>query len=154
MAKPIKNIKKYEMSREEQVDQDVAEVREAVADNKDAILKGIKLLKALDEGGTLDSAYAFTKTKKEALGNIVEEISKEQYTPLLQNLPELVFLLGEIDIKAVRDFSSRVNQGFEEMESGSSEQKTSFLDVAKALKDPEINKSVTMLLQFLKGMGR
>ncbi|MFC3014972.1 DUF1641 domain-containing protein [Virgibacillus litoralis] len=28
------------------------------------------------------------------------------------------------------------------------------MDLLKALKDPEINRSVTMLLQFLRGMGR
>ncbi|MBH0228894.1 DUF1641 domain-containing protein [Halobacillus yeomjeoni] len=154
MAKPISNIKKYEKTHEEEIDQNVAEVKAAVSDNKDAILKGIQLLKALEEGGTLDTAYAFTKKKKEALGYVVEEISKEQYTPLLKNLPELIFLLGEIDVKALREFSSKLNQGLEQMDTGASEEKTGFLDLAKALKDPEINRSITMLLQFLRGMGR
>jgi uncharacterized protein YjgD (DUF1641 family) len=154
MAKSITSIKRYEKTRNEQVESDVAEVKEAVADNKEAILKGIDLLQALNEGGTLDSAYAFTKTKKEALENVVQEISKERYTHLLENLPELIFLLGEVDVKAIRDLSNRLNQGLEAMESDGPEEKTSFFDLAKALKDPEINRSVTMLLQFLRGMGR
>ncbi|ARI77709.1 DUF1641 domain-containing protein [Halobacillus mangrovi] len=154
MAKSITKIKKYEKTREEQVESDTAEVREAVADNKEAILKGINLLQALNEGGTLDTASAFTKTKKEALENVVQEISKDRYTPLLENLPELIFLLGEIDVKALRDLSNRLNQGLEAMNADGPEQKTSIFDLAKALKDPEINRSITMLLQFLRGMGQ
>lgn len=154
MAKRMTNIKKYQRTREEQVEKDVQEVKEAVADNKDAILKGIDLLKAMQETGTLDTAAAFTRSKDETLANVVKEIDKDQYEPLLRNLPELVFLLGEIHVSGVRDLSSRLNNGIESMEKQGTTDKTSFLDLAKALKDPEINRSVTMLLHFLKGMGK
>lgn len=154
MAKAITKIKRYEVSREDQIEQDVREVKEAVADNKDSLLKGIELLKALDNGGTLDSVTAFVKAKDEALANVVKEIDKDQYEPLLRNLPELVFLLGEINVSGIRELSSRLNHGLEAMEGEGTTDKTSFLDLAKALKDPEINRSITMLLHFLKGMGR
>ncbi|MFD2924065.1 DUF1641 domain-containing protein [Halobacillus naozhouensis] len=154
MAKSIRSVKPMEVPREEQIEKDVSEVKEAVADNKDAILKGIKLLKALEEGGTLDSAYAFTKKKKEALGYVANELNKEQYTPLIENLPELVFLLGELDVKSLRELTDRVNQGIEQMNTEDPAKKTSVFDLAKALKDPEINRSITMMMQFLKGMGR
>lgn len=154
MAKPITTIKKYKVSREEQVERDVHDVKEAVADNKDAILKGIDLLQALEKEGTLDSLTAFVKAKDEAVANVVKEIDKDEYEPLLRNLPELVFLLGEINVRGLRDLSSRLNHGLEAMEEEGTTDKTSFLDLAKALKDPEINRSITMLLHFLKGMGK
>lgn len=154
MSKPITDIKKYTISREEQIENDFEEVKEAVADHKDSILKGMKLLQALDEGGTLDTAYAFTNAKHEAIKNIVEEISKEQYTPLLENLPEIVFLLGDLDVKGIREMSSRLNHGLEAMENMEPNQKTNFMDLAKALKDPAVNQSITMMLQFLRGMGQ
>ncbi|RWZ60825.1 DUF1641 domain-containing protein [Halobacillus fulvus] len=154
MAKPITGIKRQTVSYEEQVEKDIHEVREAVADNKEAILKGIQLLKALNEGGTLDSAYAFTNAKHEALKNVVNEISKDQYTPLLENLPEVVFLLGDLNVKGLREVTNRLNNGIEEMERTPDDKKTNVLDLAKALKDPEINRSLTLLLQFLRGMGK
>lgn len=154
MGKPITGIKKYKITREEQLENDFTEVKEAVADNKEAILKGIQLLKGLEEEGTLDTAYAFTKAKNEALARFVEEISKDQYTPLLENLPSLIFLIGELDVNGMRDLTSRLNQGIEEMEHVSPEDKTSVLDLAKALKDPNVNHSLTLLLGFLRGMGR
>ena len=77
------------------------------------------------------------------------------YTGILENIPEIVYLLGDLDLKTVRDVTSKLNQGMEEMNAAaSSKEKTSVLDLAKALKDPEINRSITMLMNFLKGMGR
>ncbi|MGP4068351.1 DUF1641 domain-containing protein [Halobacillus sp. B29] len=155
MAKPITSIKKYEASREEQIEKDFEEVKAAIADNKTAILKGIDLLKALEESETLDAATAFTYKRKEILANIVEEINRDMYTGILENIPEIVYLLGDLDLKTVRDVTSKLNQGMEEMNAAaSSNEKTSVLDLAKALKDPEINRSITMLMNFLKGMGR
>ncbi|TGB05141.1 DUF1641 domain-containing protein [Halobacillus salinus] len=154
MGKAITNINRYSVSEEEKRDKDFAEVKEAVADNKDAILKGIQLLKALEEGGTLDTAYAFTNAKRTALERVVQEISKEQYTPLLENLPSLIFLIGELDVNGIRDLTKRLNKGIEEMEQVPSDEKSNVLDVMKALKDPDVNRSLTMMLGFLRGMGR
>ncbi|UOQ43268.1 DUF1641 domain-containing protein [Halobacillus salinarum] len=154
MAKPITSIKRYQVPREEQVENDVNEVKQAVADNKEAILKGIQLLSSLEEEGTLDAAYSFSKKKEQILANVVKELNREQYTPMLENIPELVFLLGEIDGKALRETMARFNRGLEEMESTDEDKKTSVFELAKSLKDPEINRSITMLMQFLKGMGK
>ncbi|MCP3026336.1 DUF1641 domain-containing protein [Halobacillus sp. A5] len=154
MAKSITNIKRLEIPKEEQQARDLEEVKEAVSENKDAILKGIKLLNALNETGTLDSAYALSHSKGKALKYIVEEISKDHYAQMLENIPEIVFMLGDLDVKTVRETTARVNEGIKEMNETGAEQKTKIIDLAKALKDPEINRSVTMLMQFLKGMGR
>ncbi|GGF12672.1 hypothetical protein GCM10010954_09280 [Halobacillus andaensis] len=154
MAKSITNIKRLEISKEEQQERDLQEVREAVTENKEAILKGIELLSALDEVGTLDTAYAFSHSKKKALKYVVDEISKDQYAQLLENLPEIVFMLGDLDVKTVRETTNRLNEGIKEMNDTAVDQKTTIFDLAKALKDPEINRSITMMMQFLKGMGR
>ncbi|MCA0969512.1 DUF1641 domain-containing protein [Halobacillus litoralis] len=154
MGKPITDIKRYTVTKEEKMESDLAEVKEAVAENKDAILKGIELLKALDEGGTLDTAQSFTNAKRTALERFVQEISKEQYTPLLENLPGLIFLVGELDVKGLRDLTTRLNQGIKEMERVPEDKKANIFEVFKALKDPNVNRSLTLLLGFLKGMGK
>ncbi|WP_431799644.1 DUF1641 domain-containing protein [Halobacillus andaensis] len=154
MAKSITNIKRMEIPKEKQHERDLQEVKEAVTENKEAILQGIKLLKSLNETGTLDTAYAFSQSKHKAIKYLVEEISKDHYAQMLENLPEIVFMLGDVDMKSVREATVRLNEGIQEMNSTDPEQKTSILDLAKALKDPEINRSVTLMMQFLKGMGR
>ncbi|GGC79330.1 hypothetical protein GCM10007216_07270 [Thalassobacillus devorans] len=153
MAKSMTNIKRMEVPKEVQVDRDMEEIKEAVSENKHAILEGIKLLKALDDADTLQALYALTNHRKDAMRLMAKELNKDQYSGVLENLTGFMFLLGELDVDAIRNLSDRVNRGLEETEK-EPESKTGFMDLAKALKDPEINRSVTMLMQFLKGMGR
>ncbi|WP_082234380.1 DUF1641 domain-containing protein [Halobacillus massiliensis] len=154
MGKAITNIKRLEIPKEEQLEKDYQEVKQALAENKDSILTAIELLKALNEGGTLDTARALVHSKKDALGYVVNEISKETYSPLLENLPELFYLLVELDVKSIREVTNRLNSGVEEMQKADLNDRTSVFDLAKSLRDPEINRSITMMMQFLKGMGR
>ncbi|WLR52918.1 DUF1641 domain-containing protein [Bacillus tianshenii] len=154
MAKAISNIKKMDVPKEIQVDKDVQEIKEALSENKEAVLKGIKLLRALDDGDTLDLLYALTKQKKEAIHNFSEELNRPQYSKIFENLPEMMFLFGELDLPAIRNITGRINEGLKTAEAESQSHKTSYMDLAKALKDPDINRSITMALYFLKGMGR
>ncbi|MBM7553018.1 DUF1641 domain-containing protein [Thalassobacillus pellis] len=155
MAKSLTTVKRMEVPKEVQVEKDVEEVKEAISENKEAILKGIKLLRALDDADTLQALTALTNHRKDAMGYLVKELNKPQYAKLLENLSGFAFLLGDIDVDAVRDMTGRINRGLEAAEQEDvSQEKTSYLDLAKALKDPDINRSVTMMLQFFKGMGK
>ncbi|WP_181349052.1 DUF1641 domain-containing protein [Thalassobacillus sp. CUG 92003] len=154
MGKPITNIKRMDIPEENKVEEDVQEVKEAVSANKESILKGIELLSALDEADALQAATAITKHRKEALGNLVKELNKPQYSKSVENIPELLFLFGEIDLDEVRKATERLNNGLHELQESSEEEKTSYFDLVKALKDPEINRSITLLMKFLKGMGK
>lgn len=153
MAKSMTNIKRMEIPKEVQIEKDVEEIKEALSENKHAILEGIKLLKSLDDADMLQAMYAITNHRKEAMGKLATELNKAQYSGVIENLTGFLFLLGDLDVDAIRNLSDRINRGMEETEK-EPESKTGFMDLAKALKDPEINRSVTMLMQFLKGMGR
>lgn len=130
------------------------EVSQAVSENKDAILKGIDLLATLNKSGSLDMANAFVKHKEDALENVMGELNKPQYSGTLENLSKLFLFIGELKVDELRYFADRLNNGMEVASTAEDSEKTSYMDLLKALKDPEINRSVTMLLQFLRGMGK
>ncbi|MFZ4453921.1 DUF1641 domain-containing protein [Salibacterium aidingense] len=154
MAEPISDIKRMEMSRQEKVEQDVQEVKEVVSANKESIVKGIELLSALEEADALEAATALTKKRKTLLNNVIKEIDKPKYTDALDTLPNLIFLLGDLDIEETRMLLQRLNNGLRETEGEKEQEETSYTDIVKSLKDPDINRSITLLLQFLKGMGK
>jgi len=154
MAEPITNIKRMEYSEEEIKDQHLDEVLTAVSNNKDAILKGIALLRTLDDNGMLDFTDALIKQRKAAMENIFSELNKPTYTGILENVSKLAFLLGDLDVEKLGEFTDRINQGMVETSISDPDEKASVMGLVKALKDPEINRSVTMILQFLRGMGR
>ncbi|WP_255259787.1 DUF1641 domain-containing protein [Lentibacillus sp. CBA3610] len=82
------------------------------------------------------------------------EINKRSIPTTLENLPRLLLLIGELNVKDLEQFAARLNHGVKEAAAAETSDKTSYMDLIKALKDPEINRSVTMLLQLLRGMGK
>ncbi|WP_164669236.1 DUF1641 domain-containing protein [Virgibacillus doumboii] len=154
MSEPISKIKRMEVPEEVAHEQNLDEVSKAVSENKDAILKGIDLLASLEKNGSLDMANAIVKHKEDALENIMGELNKPQYSGTLENIGKLFFLIGELKIDELQYFGDRLNRGLEVASTIEDAERTSYMDLLKALKDPEINRSVTMLLQFLRGMGK
>lgn len=154
MAKPISNVKRMEIPEEKIRQDNLEEVIDAVSENKEAILKGIDFLNTLNDNGMLDMTHALVKHKEDALENVMGELNKPQYTKTLENILQLVLFAGELRVNEMKDFAGRLNDGMEA--AGKSDQggKTSYFDLMKALKDPEINRSITMLMAFLKGMGK
>ncbi|WP_163970839.1 DUF1641 domain-containing protein [Oceanobacillus halotolerans] len=154
MAKPISTVKKLEIPEETKHEQHLDEVTKAVSENKEAILKGIELVSSLHESGALDFANALVKRREDALENIITEINKEQYASLLENMSKLVLYIGELNVDELYYFTERINDGIHEAAVASEDSQTSYLDLLRALKDPQINRSITMLLNFLRGMGK
>lgn len=143
-----------ELSAKAIEEQDLAEITAAVSEHKETILKGIDLLATLNESGALDAVNALIKHRKDALENIVGEMNKPQYASTLENMSDLLFLIGDLQMDQLSYFMERINDGMDEARVSAREEPTSYMGLMKALKNPEINRSITMLLGFLRGMGR
>jgi uncharacterized protein YjgD (DUF1641 family) len=82
-------------------------------------------------------------------------MDKPENTNTLKNLLLLSGSLGMINVKQLEPFLLKLNSGVARVaEYKDTEEKTGYFDILRSLKDPEINKSITILLQFLKGMGQ
>ncbi|HLR07760.1 MAG TPA: DUF1641 domain-containing protein [Bacillota bacterium] len=154
MAEAIRKIKRMDVPEEKIREDNVEDVVRKVSDNKDAILNGIDILATLHEQGMLDLLHALIKRKDDALENILTELNKPQYAESLKNIGQLVFLLGDIKLDEIQYFTDKINQGMAEASAVETDEITSYVALFKALKEPEINRSVTMLLHFLRGMGK
>lgn len=154
MAKAISKIKRMELSVAEVRARRVDRLQQQIADSGDSLHKAIELIQALDKAELLDMLTALVKHKDDALANVVREMNKDRYTSVLENASGFMFLLGELDVHHVRSITTRINQGLDYAHKAvEQEEKTSYLDLMRALKDPEINQGVTMMLHFLKGLG-
>lgn len=154
MSEQISKIKRMEVPEEDVQERNLEEVSKAVSENKDAVLKGIELLATLEKNGSLEMLDALVKRKEDALENVMGELNKPQYSGTLENISKLFFFIGELKVDELHYFAERLNRGMETASTAEDSRKTSYMDLLKALKDPEINRSVTMLLQFLRGMGK
>ena len=153
MAEPITKINRIQMSQGEIKQKDLQQVIDVVSENKDAIIKGIKLLTTIEKNGTLDFMNALVLHKEDALRNIMQELNKEQYAGTLENASDLMFLLGELDLRSIKRFMNKINEGMKEALTIDENDHTSYMGMLKALKEPEVNRSITMLLTLLRKVG-
>src|SRR5699024_12830503 len=97
---------------------------------------------------------AYIKKTEEAVNKITNDVIKEQYQGSLENLLTLFTMLATLNMNELSFFIERINRVMKDAIENDTFEKTSYMNVLTALKDPDINRSVTLLLQFLKGMGR
>ena len=99
MAERITQIKRMEKSDEQVKADNLNEVLDAISENKDSIMKAIRLVKVLDEAKLLDALSGGIKGRQVIINKFAVELNKDIYTGLLSNMASLVFLLGDLNVK-------------------------------------------------------
>lgn len=154
MAENIRKIKRMEIPPEKQKADALAEVTDAIAENKDVIIKAIRLMKVLDDAKILDASIGAVESRGFITGKFTKELRKEQYTGVLNNLAPLVFMIGKLNVPNLEDMLMKVNKGLENANQASPNQRTTVGSLVGLLKDEDANRSITYFLNILKGMSR
>ncbi|HIH8105373.1 TPA: DUF1641 domain-containing protein [Staphylococcus aureus] len=155
MAERISSkIRRLEKSEEQIKLESLNEVTEAIAANKDSILKAIKLIKTLDDAKLLDALNGAIRGRQVIINKFAVELNKDIYTGLLSNMASMVFLLGELNVSDLSDFLNKANKGLHVANQASPNAKTTIRSLLGVLKDDDMNRSLTYMLNMLKGMSR
>ena len=98
MAERISSkIRRLEKSEEQIKLESLNEVTEAIAANKDSILKAIKLIKTLDDAKILDALNGAVRGRQVIINKFTVELNKDIYTGLLSNMASMVFFIRRIE---------------------------------------------------------
>lgn len=154
MAERISKINRIEKSEEQIKAESLSEVTDAIAENKDSILKAINLVKALDDAKILDAMSGAVNGRGVIANKFAVELNKEQYTGLISNMASLVFLLGDLNVDDLTTMLNKVSKGLRVANQANPNQKTSITGLMGVLRDDEMNKSLTYMLNMLRGMSR
>lgn len=154
MAERITQIKRMEKSDEQVKADNLNEVLDAISENKDSIMKAIRLVKVLDEAKLLDALSGGIKGRQVIINKFAVELNKDIYTGLLFNMASLVFLLGDLNVKDLSEMLNRLNKGMHVANQASNHSKTNVRSLLGVLKDDDMNRSITYMLNLLKGMSR
>lgn len=154
MAERITEIKRLKKSPEQIKNENLNEVIDAIAENKDSILKAIRLINTLDEAKILDALNGGFKARQVIINKFAVELNKDIYTGLLSNMAQMVFLLGDLNVKDLSDMLNRLNKGLHVANQASPNARTSIRNLMGILKDDDMNRSLTYMLNLLKGMSR
>lgn len=66
----------------------------------------------------------------------------------------MVFLLGDLNVKDLSEMLNRLNKGLHVANQASPNARTSIRSLMGILKDDDMNRSLTYMLNLLKGMSR
>lgn len=152
MAEPIKRIERKPLSVEAEKKRDLEEIQHALTEHKTAILETIELLQGLHDRGILPLLNSLLAEGDKVLAIAMKEINKPQNSRVIENAVQLALMAGSLDLERLKPILDGVNAGLKEAAPQTDEQ-TSLLNLLKALRDPEVQRAVTILISFLKGMG-
>lgn len=154
MAKSITQIHTAQPSPEEQQARQLAELTQSVAQHGEALQQTLKLVQELHNSGALQMLQALLQAKEQVAEIAVHQMSKPAVTRTVNHAREAVGALGELDPAVTKQVVSGVVSGMERArESLERNEQVGMLDLWKAMRDPHVNKAVTALIGFLKGMG-
>ena len=155
MAEPIKNIQFKPVNEEGQRKRDLMEIEDALLANKDSMLEVLEIIGYLKNRGILDMVKGLLGQGDKVLDIAVNLANMPDNKNSIKNLLLLMGTIGMINVTQLEPILLKINAGIArvaEVEDKETE-KTSYLGMARALKDPEVNRSITLLLEFLRGMG-
>ncbi|MCM3730242.1 DUF1641 domain-containing protein [Fictibacillus nanhaiensis] len=155
MAKAIKKVYRLTVPEEEQRKNDLSEVEDALIKNKKAILQTLEIMNHMQEKGILSLLNGLFGQGDKVLDVAVKAMDKPENTNTMKNLLLLLGTLGMINVRQLEPFLLKIDAGIARVaEYKDTDEKTGYLDLVKSIKDPEVNRAITTLMQFLKGMGQ
>lgn len=154
MAERITKINRLEKSKEQLKLESLNEVTDAIVENKDSILKAIRIIKNLDDAKLLDVINGGIKGRQVIINKFATELNKDMYTGLITNLAPMVFMLGNLEVKELSQFLNKLNSGLHVANQASPNAKTTIRSLMSVLKDDDMNRSLTYMINLLKGMSK
>src|SRR6476620_10338064 len=154
MAQPIRKIKRFELTKEQKKEQSLESLLTEVVQNKDSLVETLDLLQELHNSGILDRINSLVKTKEKVAKIAVGQMTREPVTNLVNNAMAAGGVLTQMDPEMTKKLMGSVAKGLERAEQGlQSNSTTGMLDIMKALKDPDMNRAITFVMNLLKGIG-
>lgn len=155
MANPITDIKRLVVDEKTQQQNNLDEVDAAIADNKEAVLSAITLTRHLHDAGLLDILNGMLAQGEDVLNIAAKEINRPQNSDVIENSVGLALLIGTLDVDSLKVLTKKLNRGVQEATAVHAEEgPNNVFQLMKLLRDPEINRSISLLINFLKGMSR
>lgn len=149
MAKPITAFAKKEIE-----ENTIEQLAEHAAQNLDGLKQTIKLLQELHESGILEAVVSLVQAKEKVAKIAVGQMVRPPVTNMINNAMAAAGALTELDPAFTKKLVDGLSNGMKKAEDGlKNGDKAGVFDLVKALKDPDINRTILFGLNLLKGIG-
>lgn len=164
MAKAINRIERHVPTEAEIQAESLTQIIGAIAENKEAILKTIEIVKELNDAGMLDIADAALKNRTDIGVHGVKLINSLNVPPLIRNMFTLTQMVGKIDPMEMDRLLKAFGNGLTHLDDidptnkrdggdHTDNEPPSMLGLLKTMRDPNVRTTMAFGLHFLKAMG-
>ncbi|MGI2328174.1 DUF1641 domain-containing protein [Planococcus sp. YIM B11945] len=155
MATPITHIHRKQLSPEEVKQQKLSELETLLVQQDQALNKILEITGELNDSGILDAVRAMVKARENLTEIAVTQAGREPVVNLINNAMKAAAVLTAIDPNTTARLMNSVKSGLDEAEAQrNNPKKVGVVKLARALFDPDINRTIKFGLNFLKGMGK
>ncbi|KPV45200.1 DUF1641 domain-containing protein [Alicyclobacillus ferrooxydans] len=155
MAQPTTNIKYIEFTSEEQDIMALKELQAAVVERQEALERLLQVIQDLHESGIFDILHGLLVSKEKIAGILLEQILKPSVLGTVKNAMTAMGTVSKIDPNQLSTLTEALVSGLEAgQERLESNKKAGMFELAKALRDPGMNRALVLMLGFLQGLGQ
>lgn len=125
-----------------------------LTESADALRQVLELLRLLDERGFLRFSVDLLREEDRVVEVVSTRFRPEDLRRAVANLEVLVRTFRDIDPGTLGALARGVPAALQESRRAEGDRPMGLFEIASALRDPEVNRGVRMVLGFLRGIGR
>jgi uncharacterized protein YjgD (DUF1641 family) len=154
MAKAIRQIRKEVPNQQEEQQQAIADILKELADNREAIMGAIGILKGLQEMKVLETVGALLDQRNEVGAIAIQQINQPTMHNVIKNGIAAFKFLGSIQPSHLETIMEGVGIGLKRLsQTGQKGEKQSIWKMRRRLRSPKIRAAMTTMVDFMEGMG-
>ncbi len=154
MAKAIKQIKKEIPTPEQEQSQAINDIIAAVANNREAILSTIGIIKHLQDIGVLDTLNGLLEKRVDVGVIAIQQINQPSMHNTIKNGMNTFKFLGQLNPEQLQIILNGVSRGLGKFgEKIDKNEKASLWRLGNSIRNEEVRTSLNTMLGFLEGMG-
>lgn len=154
MASPSTRIQKSEPSPADRNRESLQQLAENAALHSSALTGLLRLAGELEKSGVLAMGTALLAAKDQVLTVALEQVNRPASTNAIQNLMKVAETIGRVDGTQVENLLNAVVKGLEKgHEQLETNPEVGVFDLVRALRDPDINRALALVMGVLKGFG-
>lgn len=153
MAKAITNIEKYITNKDEEKQQSIEQILDAVSENREALITFLDILKELQEFGVLDIIQGALKNRHEISVIAVSQLNQPSMHHIMKTGMQAIQFLGRLEPEKVQNILQAVELGIEKLVDTQSNKSLGLWGMGKAMLNPNVSLALNAMINFMDGMG-
>lgn len=154
MARAIRQISHAVPNVQEEQDQAMADIVRELAENREAIMKTLGILKGLHEMKALEAVHSLLEQRTEVGAIAIQQINQPGVHNIIKSGMGVLGFMSTLQPGQLDTILDGVGHGLKRLsKTGEKGEKQTIWKMRRRLRSPEIRAAMTTMVDFMEGMG-